>query len=272
MATVRQTPGSPTMNTVANGDTYIVEGAGQNQVITTGTDFSSLTEGLERAEFRLGANVQFTPDAPLRCDFDSSAGSMLLFAQSGGSLYYWPKGDNNLCNRLKHIGGGAVHAISGGTITENEQSSGYYRISASVIATNIYNDGGSLVVEYNSTAFTGGVLSGNCVIERSWSGTVKVCGANAMVRIGRRLATDTQVTGGTLEVTGGMVTYAGGNITNLYLYGDGEFDFKGNQDITITNLYATKKALERSNFRNGQYKVTVTNPYLKGCEIDTFSP
>jgi len=271
-AIVRQIAGSNTLTAPTDGDIYVVEGPNQNQTIDTSVDLSALAEGLERVEFRDGANVSFNADSPLKVDLDYSPSAHMLFAQRGGQVFYWPGGDNALCNRIKHVGTGALHVISGGTVTDWEQASGRGRVAAASICTNCYVSGGAFTMEYNATAWTGGRLAGQCMIHRAFSGTVKVAGAGSIITVGKRLPSDTIPTGGTLEIAGGRVIWKGGNITNLYLYGDGMFDFsQAVQNVTITNLYADGPAYARSIFRTGQYKVTVTNAYINGSPNDDFA-
>lgn len=270
MADVYIPEGNPAIPTVADGDTLIAERG--NQTITSGTDLSGVTEGLALAIFRKTAAIVFTPDAPLKADFDYSAGSMLVNEMLAGRLYYWPGGDNLLCNRLKHLNSSETHVISGGTVTRFEQRAGRTRIARAVTLTNLYLLGGACQVQYKSSAFTGGKISGgNHNINRAFSGTLRISGGNVVVQ--REELTDTPPTGGTLEVMGAgtRVKWKGGNITNLIGEGAAGIDFSeitGN--ITVTNSTVDDTFMRNSVWKSPNGTVTIANTLaVYGSETDT---
>lgn len=269
MPTVYIPEGNPAIPALANGDTLIAERG--NQTITSGNDFSGVAEGLDFGYFRTTANIQFTPDNPLKGDFDFSANSMLVNEMLAGRLYYWPGGDNALCLRLKHLNSSETHIINGGTTTDHEQRQGRTRFARASVVTNIYIGGGNFQAQYNATAITGGEISGGmCNINRSFSGTLEVSGGYHVFQ--REENGDTPPTGGTLKVVGAgtRVKWRGGNITNLRGFGDAGIDFSeitGN--ITITDAHVDHKFMVNSVWKSSNGTVTLTAQKVRGSETDT---
>lgn len=228
--------------------------------ITAGLDQSGLSEGMESLHVVGDAVGDIgSASAYFMCDFDAAATSNFLYAPRGGSLWYRPKGDDNLCNLFEAAGNGTYTIGGGGTVTTLRHSRGIGTVGPDTIVTNLELSGpASATIEYNSTAITAAtIMSGNILMKRVAT-TLNVDGGNVTID-----ATAGAIT--TLNIRGGNVTIlSSGTITKINHYG-------GNLDLTklkigliITNadLYPN---VDRSQWYTGNPLITATNaPVFKG--------
>lgn len=242
----------------ADTDTLII--AEGNQTISAGLNKSGLTEGFSAivvAETFTG-NIGSGSGA-LRADVDNGSAKFTYHA-AGGSCYYNPDGDDNLCDELEIISGGSFYLVNDGTVTECSVGRGSLNVADGVVVTNHRQTSGNSVFGYNSTALTNLWVGGGQVATQRSATTAFVSDAQVVFK-----RDDTSVTVGTSTTLylGGpcYVKWCLGNITSVYLtHPKAVIDFsEAPNALTVTNLYGYGAAIARSRITSKFATVTVTN-------------
>lgn len=258
--TVRYVPKSTTdLSTITINDTdSLVFGEGTQTV--AGYNLSALTEGLSGITVlqTFAGNIGSPATGPLRADLDSGDGK-IVYAAGGGSFYYQPDGDNDLCNEIECLGSGSLYLVNGGTVTLLEVFRGYASISADVVVTTIRQSGGTVDQKYSGTANTDWWIEGGVFnTGRGFSGTAWVQG-RASVTVKREDTSGTLPTGATLNIgADAHVKWMGGNITTVNGFGPIDLSEAPNA-LTITTLNMSAEVRNKSKLQSKFAAVTITN-------------
>ena len=239
----------------AVADTDAVQFEDGSTAVTAGLDLSALTEGTSGITIGRSWTADIgSATSPLQADVDSGATATLWNNSGGGALYYTPKGDNNLCIRLRHTGfGHTVLTGSAGTVTTLEVARGRVTVGASIVVTNLYIGGGSVIIEGASgtsptliNVYGGSLqtLRGVTTLTMSGGATTFNASSNAITTI--------NVYGGTINIQ------RSGTITTFNLYSGNQFNFNVGKSITITNSTLSAMVSGASAFRNHSL-ITFTN-------------
>lgn len=266
---IRYVPaGTTDLSTVTVDDEDIVRFEEGSQYANAGlAAWQGFTTGLHRIVVRptFTGRVGGGGAGFLRCDIDLTTGegaatSELEYGAGGGEFHFHPGGGSSLANKVRNIGAGSLFIGGGGTVTHLELGSGFTHVAEATVVTNMYQDGGKSVIQYNATGITeAGIWGGQATIQRSVSGTLDV-GGGAMVTVNRETTGATMPTVGTLRIMQGTVKWKGGNITTLIVGPGGVFDAsEANLSFTITTYRSTGKSRSKSTFDHRF--VTITNDF-----------
>lgn len=258
MATRYIGKGVTDLSTVGITDTDTLYSSEGGQTYSAGTNLSALTQGLTAwyVEERFTGNGG-TPGSPIRVDFDAGIGQF-SYAAGGGSWYYYPGGDESLCNEIEQLGRGRLFLSTGGTVTALEQANGYVYIPDTVAVTNFRQTGGECDQLYSSTLNTTWFIDGGLFrTGRGFTGTSYV-GGGANVIVSREDTSSTLPTGGTLVVGDATVKWRGGNITAVVLASAGAMlDLSEAPNAATIAVSGTAKALARSKLSSKYATLTV---------------
>jgi len=258
MATIYVPKGTTDLSglSISDGDSLVF---GEGSQTVAGIDLSGLNEGLSGISVlpSFTGSIGSPSTGPLRADLDSGAGK-IVYNAGGGSFFYQPDGDDDLCNEIECLGAGTLYLLGGGTVTLLEIARGAVHISADVVVATIRQTGGTVTQLYKSTANTNlWIEGGEFVTGRGFSGTANVWGGRVVVR--REDTGATLPTGATLNIApDGSVKWMGGNITTVNAAGPIDLSDAPNA-MTITNLNISAKARERSRLTSKYAAVTITN-------------
>lgn len=188
----------------ADNATLIIDKSfGNGSPLTTDTDQSGLTEGIDYLDIQPGAEGQLgTGSSPLRVDADTGSGDRII-NHGHVTLYLKAEGDDNLINNFDCAAPSRNYLV-GGTFTNTTVQGGEFSADANTVLTNIEGYNGNGVVEYNSTAITSGKFySGTWVIKRPG---VYIVGGTARVTF--------DMDDGA-SMTGSSLTQHGGHVVNI---------------------------------------------------------
>ncbi len=152
---------------------------GNGSAITSGTDQSSLTEGIDSLDIKPGAvGIIGSGGSPLTVDTDTAStdgisnhGQVTLYLEAGG--------DDSLIQNFD-CGAGSRNFLVGGTFTTTTVQAGYLKANESTVLVNFDAYGGAGEIEYNATAITTcRIMRGNWIIRRKC--TTLIVGENARV-------------------------------------------------------------------------------------------
>ena len=149
---------------------------GGGQPLTSDTDYSSLTEGINYLDIRAGAQGQLGNGSnPLKVDADTDSGSTaadyIANFGSGVTLFLQAGGDDTLILNFtmgnQPVGLPNTSNLVGGTYTNVGMMNGTLNANQSTVITNYDQYGGYAEIDYNSTAITAArIMGGTCIIKR----------------------------------------------------------------------------------------------------------
>jgi len=276
MATVIVPAGTTDLTTlgIATGDNVLFNEGGQ----TIATLFAGTVTNL--ASVYVGRFANVTVGDVVTGAVTTPINTLLSLNGSGGS---WAQSGNT--TRIKLLSGQNL-ALSGGTHTSVEASSGNVTISSSATVTQLISNGAQVYADYitSTSGFQTARISGGVAVlgrglDSDFSGSTMDITGGSVVTL-KRTSTVTgaipTLTGsggtGVTRVYGAKLIYQGGNIDTLIGL-NSVIDFSGvPASLTITNLTIDRSTYERSTFRsnaNPFATITVTNLTILGAETDT---
>lgn len=202
---------SDTTGFADNATLVIDKPFGAGQPISSDTDQSGLTEGIDYLDIHPGAVGQLgTGASPLRLDADTAAGAGVSnYGQV--SLYLQAKGDDNTIKNFS-CGPGSRNTLVAGTFGQTVVSGGMLTAEESAVMTSFDAYGGAGEIKYNSTKITlARIMRGNWLLRRAC--TSLIVGENATVTIDLNDAADMTTT--TLTNYGGKVIIVYGGYKTL---------------------------------------------------------
>lgn len=247
-------------------EVHFVEGS---QTVNAGLNQSALTEGSARVVVArtFTGNIGGSGGA-LRMDVDSGNG-IFEYNAGGGSCWYQPNGDDNLCKDMRLTGAGSMYLVNGGTVTELGIAKGYLSVADSVVVTNLRASGGSTVVGYSATAITELHAGGGQIISQRSCTTGVFNNVAAVFK--REDTSGTVGTATTIRIGNARVKWCLGNITTVELnHPDAFIDLsEAPADLTITTLKGFGQAIAKSLTKSKLATVTIstTTPYIGDADF-----
>ena len=153
---------------------------GNGSPLTTDTDQSGLTTGIDYLDIKKGAVGQLGTGAlPLRVDADSAAGDRIT-NHGAVTLYLSAAGGSAVINNFDCGAGSRNYLVGSGTFGTVTVQGGELNVNEDAVVTNLDAYGGAGVIEYNSTKITlCRIMRGTWVIRRAC--TSLIIGENARV-------------------------------------------------------------------------------------------
>jgi len=235
----------------ATADTDTLRFTDGSIAVTAGLDLSALTEGLTKCVIAR----QWTADigstaSPFLTDVDAGTG-IFINNSGGGTLYYKPTGDNNLCLKYIHNGFGSA-VMTGGTFTKMEVANGKVVVGSSCVITNLDISGGQVFLQGNAgTAPTLVRVFGGAFSTERATTTLTMSGGTSTLNA-TSAATTINVYGGTVNIQ------RSGTITAFNLFSGNALNFNIGTGITVTDSTFSSKVPGAADLSHNE-AITYTN-------------